>query len=194
MNKLLIIGAFALMVIAQWFVPGKMILDQENALTEGTPYKFRTSPIDPNDPLRGKYISLRYEMDKAPLVGTATIKWEDQVYVYIEEDAEGFAKATKASKVKLETEQDYILATAHNSYIETDTVYFNLHFNRFYVEESKALPAEKLVNQANRDSLLANCYGLVYVKNDVAVLENVFVNNMPIKEYVETELKKNAGK
>lgn len=191
MNKLLIIGAFVVMVLAQWFVPGKMILNQEAALTQGTAYKFKTRPIDPSDPLRGKYIALRYELDNAPLVGNQYIEWDDQVYVYLEKDAEGFAKATKASKTKLDTEQDYILATARNSH--TDTLHFTLPFTRFYMEESKALPAEKLVRQANSDSLVNNCYGLVYVKDNVAVLENVFVNNTPIKEYVETELKKNAN-
>lgn len=191
MNKALIIGGFVVMVLAQWFVPGKMILDQEVALTQGVAYKFKTRPIDPSDPLRGKYVSLQYELDKAPLVGDPAINWEDQVYVYIEKDAEGFAKATKVSKTKLNTKQDYILATAQNVY--KDTLRFNLPFTRFYMEEGKAYPAEVLVRKANRDSLLANCYGLVYVKEHVAVLENVFVNNIPIKEYVETELKKNAS-
>lgn len=191
MNKLLITAVFALMVLVQWFVPGKMILDQESAITQGTAYKFKTAPVDPSDPLRGKYISLRYELTKAPIVGDPNISWEDKLYVYIENDAEGFAKATKASKTKLDTDQDYILVTARNSY--PDTVHFNLPFTRFYMEESKAYPAETLVRQANRDSLLDNCYGVVYVKNDIAVLENVFVNNTPIKEYVATELKKNAS-
>ncbi|WP_432412785.1 GDYXXLXY domain-containing protein [Rasiella sp. SM2506] len=191
MNKFLIIGVFVVMVVAQWFVPGKMILNQEATLSQGTAYKFKTKPIDPSDPLRGKYIALRYDMNKALLVGNQNINWDDQVYVYLEIDAEGFAIATKASKIKLDTEQDYILATARNS--NTDTVFFNLPFTRFYMEESKALPAEILVRQANRDSLLENCYGLVYVKENVAVLENVFVNNTPIKEYVATELKKNAS-
>jgi len=191
MNKLLIIVVFALMVLAQWFVPGKMILDQETASTEGTAYKFRTMPMDPSDPLRGKYISLRYELNKAPIVGDTLIAWGDQVYVYLKMDAKGFTKATKASKIKLDTEQDYIVATAQHVY--RDTVRFNLPFTRYYMEESKAYPAEILVRQANSDSLLDNCYGLVYVKNDVVVLENVFVNNTPIKEYVETELKKNAS-
>jgi uncharacterized membrane-anchored protein len=191
MNKVLIAGAFVVMVVAQWFVPGKMILDQEVALTEGVAYKFKTRPIDPSDPLRGKYILLQYELDKAPLVGDPAIDWEDQVYVYIEKDGEGFAKATKASKTNLNIAQDYILATARNNY--SDTVYFNLPFTRFYMEESKAYPAEILVRQANRDSLLDTSYGLVYVKDNVAVLENVFVNNIPIKEYVATELRKNAS-
>lgn len=191
MNKLLIIGVFALMVLAQWFVPGKMIVDQETALTQGTAYKFRTLPLDPNDPLRGKYISLRYELNKAPLVGKQNINWNEQVYVYLDKDAEGFAKATKASKIQLDTDQDYILATASNTY--KDTVHFKVPFNRFYMEESKAYPAEILVRQANRDSLLDNCYGLVYVKANVAVLENVFVNNTPIKEYVEAAIQKNAS-
>ncbi|HNC29170.1 MAG TPA: YbaK/EbsC family protein, partial [Cyclobacteriaceae bacterium] len=45
--KKLILPAFALMVLAQWAVPIKMIADSESVLTSGTEYKFRTEPVDP---------------------------------------------------------------------------------------------------------------------------------------------------
>ncbi len=50
---------FAVMCLAQWIVPGKMVYDSENTIAEGTLYKFKTAPVDPSDPLRGKYVTLR---------------------------------------------------------------------------------------------------------------------------------------
>ncbi|EDM43619.1 hypothetical protein SCB49_08513 [unidentified eubacterium SCB49] len=189
MNKIYLIIGFIIMVAAQWFVPGQMIVEQESVLTEGTAYKFKTRPIDPSDPLRGKYITLNFEMQKA-FTKDSTINYGDALYVCLKNDADGFAKATIASKEKLDNKLDYIKVEAN--YYFQDTISFRVPFNTFYMEESKAYPAETLVRQANRDSILNNCYGLVYVKDDRAVLENVLINDEPIKDYVERHIKENT--
>lgn len=189
MTKTFLIVGFIVMVAAQWFVPGQMIVEQERVLTEGTAYKFRTMPIDPSDPLRGKYINLNFEMRRA-FTKDSTIAYTDDLFVYIKNDVDGFAKATIASKEKLAIDQDYIKVTASSYY--RDTINFRVPFNRFYMEESKAYPAEVLVRRANRDSLIDNIYGLVYIKDDRAVLENVMINDEPIKDYVAKHLKENT--
>ncbi len=60
-TKKLLLVAFILVALAQLYVPTKMILNRENVLANGTDFKFRTAPIDPNDPFRGKYVNLQYE-------------------------------------------------------------------------------------------------------------------------------------
>ncbi|MDC8005708.1 GDYXXLXY domain-containing protein [Aureisphaera galaxeae] len=184
MNKLVVIFGFLVMVGAQWFVPANMIYQQEGALVEGTPYKFKTRPVDPSDPFRGKYIVLNYELSSfAPV--DSTLQFNEYVYVYIEEGEDGFAKATEVSPYPLDTEQDFVKAEYQYSY--NQRVNFNLPFDRFYMEESKARPAEDAVRDVNRnrDSLSPVCYALVYVKEDVAVLENVFIGETSIQEFVE---------
>ena len=52
---------FGLLVAAQLYVPASMILGRENTIKAGKEFQFRVAPIDPNDPLRGKYIRLDYE-------------------------------------------------------------------------------------------------------------------------------------
>jgi len=187
MNKLLITIGFLIMVAAQWYVPGIMILDQENALTDGTAYKFKTQPIDPNDPFRGKYVWLNYEM--ASVKSTDSL-WEyrEPIYVYIKTGADGYAEATQASKTLLDTDQDYVKADA--GYYQNEVIYFELPFDRFYMEESKALDAERGIRRTRlggRDSLAPVCYALVYVKEDIAVLDNVFIGDVSVKEFVEKE-------
>ena len=59
--KKMIMVLFAVMCLAQWIVPGKMVYDSENTIAEGTLYKFKTAPIDPSDPMRGKYITLKFQ-------------------------------------------------------------------------------------------------------------------------------------
>jgi len=187
MNKLLITLGFITMVAAQWFVPGKMISDQENALTDGTPYKFKTQPIDPNDPFRGKYVWLNYEMG---VVKSTDSVWERKqpIYVYIKTNADGYAEATEVSKTLLDTDQDYVKADA--GYYYNQELHFELPFDRFYMEESKALDAEKGIRRTQlrgRDSLAPICYALVYVNDDVAVLDNVFIGDVSLKDFVEKE-------
>jgi uncharacterized membrane-anchored protein len=177
------------MVAAQWFVPGQMILEQESVLKDGTAYKFKTMPIDPSDPLRGKYINLNFEMQRA-FTKDSMIDYGNDLYVYLKNDADGFAKATIASREKLDLKQDYIKVEA-NYYFE-DSISFRVPFNTFYMEESKAYPAEVLVRRANRDSVIDNIYGLVYVKDDRAVLDNVMIDDEPIKDYVAKHIKKDT--
>ena len=152
MNKsILITIGFIIIVLAQWLVPAQMILEQEKVLTEGTPYKFRTRPIDPTDPLRGKYITLFYEVNKAKAIDSTHFGWGDDIYVYIENDTAGFAKATHISATKLETSQDYVIAQARGTY--NDNVNFDLPFDTFFMDENKAYDAEVYVRRLNRDSL-----------------------------------------
>ena len=184
MNKILITIGFFAMLLAQWFVPGSMIYQQEAVLKDGTSYKFRTQPIDPNDPFRGKYIFLNYEMDRVHK-SDSTIKRGDLMYVYIEKDSLGFAQATHASKKQLDIKQDYVKVEAYSTYY--DSLRFTLPFNVYYMDEDKAYDAEVAVRIATRDSLANNCYGLVYIKGERAVLADVFVDDVPIKDFVEKD-------
>ncbi len=175
---------FVLVAIAQLFVPAQMILGEEIILDTGTAYKFRTQPIDPSDPFRGKYIVLRYEMNTA---ASGDSLWErrEDVYVYLKKDSLGFAELAKVSKIPLAIENDYVVAKASWYDRNKGEVHFNLPFDRFYMEESKAKPAEDAFRNAQRDSLPNNTYGLVYIKDGDAVLKDVLINEIPIADYVE---------
>ncbi|WP_452601404.1 GDYXXLXY domain-containing protein [Pontimicrobium sp. MEBiC06410] len=175
---------FVLIALVQLFIPIQMILGQETILDSGTAYKFRTEPIDPTDPFRGKYITLRYNINSAITPDTTWLR-QDDVYVYIKKDSLGFAQLTQVSKKPLPVKEDYVIAKASWYNYNTNTLRFNLPFNRFYMEESKAKPAEEAHREAQRDTIPNNTYALVYVKEGDAVLKNVIINKVPIADYVE---------
>ncbi len=190
MKTLHIYIIFIIVVLAQLFIPAKMILDQEDVLETGTVYKFKTQPVDPSDPFRGKYITLNYDIDSAE---TKDDSWErdDNAYLYLELDSLGFAKVDTISKQKLIAKKDFIQIKI-NRFDDKNwnkntgyKVYFNLPFNRFYMEEAKAKPAEDVYRNAQRDSLPNNIYGSVYIKDGKAVLQDVIVNDVSIAKYVE---------
>ena len=182
MNKtiatFLLFGLFVL----QLLVPAQMIYQQEDTLKVGTPYKFKTQPIDPSDPFRGKYITLDYALNSFE---TNEDGWDDyhgMAYVYLKKDTLGFAEVKTVSKIPLPIDYDYVVAESNYNY--NCTIYFDLPFDRFYMNENKAYDAEISVRKAQQDTS-KTCYGLVYVKDGVGVLDEVYIDAIPIKEYVE---------
>ncbi|WP_299526347.1 GDYXXLXY domain-containing protein [Winogradskyella sp.] len=176
---------FVIVVLVQLFVPAKMIFDREDILKTGTVYKFKTRPVDPSDPFRGKYITLNYEMDSAE---SKDITWQrgEKILVYIESDSLGYAKVYDVSKDQLGTDKDYIEAKVIWNNGKSNTVNFELPFDRFYMEESKAKPAEDIYREYNTQRNANNdTYALVAIKNGEAVLKNVYINDNPIRYYIE---------
>ena len=93
----------------------------------------------------------------------------------------------KAISKEVPEDPDYLKLKSnwYNAYEKR--VEFSLPFNEFYMNETKAYDAEVAHANAQRDSLPNTTYALVYVLNGGAVLENVFINEVPIGEYVENE-------
>lgn len=182
MNKSIYISLLFLLFAAQIFVPAQMVYQQEDALDTGTAYKFKTQPIDPSDPFRGKYIVLNYEMDSFETTEEGWSDYRGNVFVYLKTDLEGFATVKTVSKTLLDTSDDYF--TAESTYNYNGEVNFDIPFNRFYMNENKAYDAEVSVRKAQRDTT-SICYGLVYVKDGAAVLDNVFIDDKSIQEFVE---------
>lgn len=185
MKKYLFI-IFLVVAIAQLFVPAQMILNKENVLTTGAEYKFNTQPIDPNDPFRGKYITLRYRLNSAATTDTTWQRKQD-IYVYLTTDDKGFAAVDTVSATLLDRQSDYVVGSVQWYYKQKGKVHFNLPFNRFYMNEYKAKPAEDAYRKAQRDSLPDNTYALVAVSDGDAVLKDVFIDDVPIADYIEQE-------
>lgn len=177
---------FILVAAIQLMAPAKMIFDQQSAIDKGKAYKFLTQPIDPNDPFRGKFIRMNYQINNYK---TKVNDWDrnSEIYVYIK-DSLGYAKLDTVTKDKLKNRQDYIKAKLIWYNKNENQVNFNILNDRFYMEESKAKPAEDLVRDEQRDSTTNNStYALIYIKNGTSVLKDVFVNDVPIKNLINDQ-------
>ncbi|MEO5789940.1 GDYXXLXY domain-containing protein [Gelidibacter sp.] len=185
MKSIHIFSIFVVVVLAQLFVPAQMILDQENTIARGTAYKFRTQPVDPSDPFKGKYIYLNYDISFAATNDTTWVT-NAPIYITFKTDSLGFAMVKDVSKDDPKA-GDYLKTkvTWYNRF--DNSVGFSFPFNEFYMNETKAYDAELAHAQAQRDSLPNNTYALVYVLKGKAVLDNVFINDIPIADYVEKE-------
>ena len=65
-------------------------------------------------------------------------------------------------------------------------VHFDLDFDRYYMDEYKAKPAEDLYRKNNRrNDSLNTTYALVAIKDGEAVLKDVLINEKSIKDHIE---------
>ncbi len=182
MKTIYVFIGFMVIALIQIFIPSQMIWQQEDVLTSGKAYKFKTRPIDPSDPFRGKYITLDYDMNSFAIADSSFV-YGDKILIYIEKDSTGFAKAIQVSKKPLANDRDYVVAKVTDNYNEV--VNFELPFDRFYMEESKAKDAERAYIHKNTDSLKENVYALVHVKDGRSVLKDVIIDGISIQDYVE---------
>jgi len=181
--KSLIVALFFIMIIAQWFVPLSMVVEQENVLTNGRLFKFKTEPIDPSDPFRGKYITLRFAESTFLAEQSMEFQSGEDVYVEIKENEYGFAII---QSVSCNTPVNSLsIVKAKVGYADSGgSVDIQYPFDKFYLEESKAADAERAYWEANSDSTQV-AYALVAIKNGTAALKDVIINEKSVVDLVK---------
>lgn len=178
------------MCIIQWFLPAKMIYQHEDVINSGTAFSFKTAPIDPNDPFRGKYIYLNYDFTEIITDSVQQWKQGENVFVTIKKNPDGFAVPDKISKEEPVSQINYVRATI--GYVFNDgSKKVNIHypFDRFYVEEFIAPTAETVYAESQTDSTSIS-FALVKIKNGQAVVEDVFINDTSIIQLVKDKMNK----
>ena len=181
-TKRYLFGIFIAVALLQAFVPLKMVYDSEMTERHGMVYKFRTAPIDPTDPFRGKYVALNFDINSYPTIDTTWVPG-NQVNLLLGKDREGFAVIKNISREKPDSGIDYITATVAFNY--GGKLQFDLPFDTFYMNENKAAEAESSYREYNRKKDARPAYALVAVKDGNAVLKDVIIDGVPIREYVE---------
>ena len=192
MYKKYLFHIFILIALIQLAIPVKSIYDQEQILAHGKEFKFRTAPVDPNDPFRGKYIALRFKENTINVAPYEKWKQGDEIYAHINEDKNGFAQLTYASKAKPTNHKHYIVAKIRRVKTSMDEknnitnieISIQYPFDRFYMEESKAKAAEDLYRKSTADQKKIT-YALVNVKKGKATLKDVMIDGVSIQKLVE---------
>lgn len=178
---------FIVVVLIQLYVPAKMVWDSNAVITSGETFKFKTQPIDPNDPFRGKYVVLNYEADNITIEDEVDFEIYEPVYVTLQKDDLGFAVIKTVSKTAPNNTSNYVIATIDQVVPkkgDSTKIYVEYPFDRFYMEEHKAKPAEQTVAESSREEG-KTAYAIVKVKNGQAVIEDVMIDGVSVKEIVE---------
>lgn len=186
-NKYLLLIAFVFVAFAQIYVPASMILEREDILATGKTFKFRTNPVDPNDPMRGKYITLGFDENNYTIQGEQQFMQGENIFVHLKEDLDGFVEIKNLSSEKPGEDIDFVKAEIWyiNYQNDTSNISINYPFDRYYMEESKAPQADTIYSESLSDTTTIT-YAVVKIKNGEAVLEDVMIDGISIKDLVDS--------
>ena len=185
MKKLqLLLIFFSVLSVFQLAVPVWMIASREMTLWDGKQFRFRTAPVDPYDVFRGRYVALQFEQNSAPVPANEKLVMNQKVYAQLVEDEHGFARIAEVTAN----------APSGNGYVEcrvnslTDSlVYLQFPFDRYYMDEKLAPAAEAAYREHSRGEV-QDVYVTVRVKDGNAVLEELYIEGMPIREFLRKGL------
>ena len=185
MNKNIILVLFAILCAVQLALPLKTVIDKQELLNEGATYRFRLQPVDPVDPFRGRYITLRFadRTYKYPSGQKSEVTRGDKIYVELTVDKDGFAMP---SLISTEIPEGlYIEAKVQRNNWRKNKTFIDYPFDRFYMQEEKAKRAETITRRLRSDSIVA--YAEVVISNGEGVLKDVKVGKKSLQDVINEE-------
>lgn len=184
MNRWLLMGAFGVLAMAQWAAPASMIYQHEAALTQGEPIKIKCQPIDPADPFRGRYVTINLDLGAPRLPEGEALLAPEKRWVTLEPDEEGFYRWGVAHAERpasgVYTQAEVWMGWQNDG----ESLQAVQPLDRFYMNEWRAPEAEAAYFDAMRETP-ANCYVLVRVRNGLMVFEELYLDGLPIGEYLQ---------
>lgn len=198
MNLRLRLIALAALGVVQVAAAGWSIARYESTLSSGTPHKIHVAPVDPADAFRGRYVAVRPSIRMARPIDPeterllfATQAHEGTVYVVLETDAEGFARA-RYVMADPPMRGDYLKIERVSTVWETDpgqpgrskAIGYELGFafDRYYMNEAAASAAEQRYIEATRRGSRTGAWLTVRVKNGIGVIDGLFIDGVPIEQ------------
>ena len=171
---------FILVALAQLSVPAVLAWGRIQTLAHGRAWKFKTAPVDPEDAIRGRYIRLSYAIEE--FAQSERVNWKSPIYVALKEGADGFAQIDHISQTPI-TGDNVVQADA-GGWSESDHIQMiALPFRTYWVTEKIAPQAEQAYrNNSTRKN--QNAFVRVRVRNGDAALEQLYIDNQPLVDYL----------
>lgn len=182
-TKQLLWALFGVLCVVQVVVIALGIMRYERILKEGEVFYFKVLPLDPYDPFRGRYVTLRFEnANKAPLAEGETLEEQIKGYALLEHHEKG--DRIKEIHFKKPVQGDFlevnVYSTTYAKKGDSNTVYFSLPFDRFYMREDIAPKAEKVLRIRSGVSVKAK----LRVQDGKGVIEDLMVEQTPLSQFV----------
>lgn len=184
MDQRLRLALFTVVALVQLAVAGGAILRSELALRTGEAFRFRIQPVDPVDAFRGRYVAIRFAIDRAPVADDLELRHKKRVFAPIEIDADGFAILGRAD-VDPPVGGPYLRLRATGIYPDEEGnrfVWVSMPFRRYYMDEDLAPKAERAVWGGRRGQREA--FVSIRVRDGVGVIEELYVDGVPIHRWL----------
>ncbi|WP_341878016.1 GDYXXLXY domain-containing protein [Defluviitalea saccharophila] len=178
-----LLAVFIVIAVIQLAIPLSMIIRREITLSRGEVYKFQVEPVDPYDPFRGRYVDVRLKNDALIVSKDFESRPGQKVFVTLDKDQKGYAKF---AGIQLEKpKQGNYFATKILYSFEDDygkqEIHVEIPFDRYYMEEKLAPKAEQVYREE-----IDNAYLTIRFLKGFGVVEQLFINEMPIEDYLLT--------
>lgn len=195
--------AFAAIIV---LIPVYVAISSQNVLNNGKLYKFKPLAYDPFDPFRGKFLRVNYDTSGIPT--EFDFAEGETVYVSVAKDKQGFAFFEEAFKEPPKG-KDYIESKIAWSGMGTDrrlemiermddpdfeiseedvrqrvSIEIPDNLGKYFINEDDALNAEKVLAKHRE-----NAYIAVRILDGQARLENIYVFNQPMLDYLAKKSK-----
>lgn len=176
LNKKINIILFAIVVFIQLAIVSYIALNSEQILNNGKTIKMKLEPVDPVDPFRGHYIFLNFE-NTIEVKNNNNWLYRQPCFAIMEEDSNGFYVIKDITKTEPVGDIVYFKSFVRNIG-GNDSTKLSVHipFNRFYMEENKAKEIDKIMRNANRDSL--NTYIIIKYKDGELLVKDLIVEKL----------------
>lgn len=175
----------ALGIAAQFAALSSILVKREMILRYGEVHRFKTAPVDPYDPFRGRYVALGFDIESKPIETPRVFYYDQYCYAQLGADSNGFATVEALFSEKPEG-GSYIKTQIRYSYASNETSYLiKLPFDRFYMPEKLAPEAERAYQKANRRGDTQSAAAVVRVWRGDAVIQDLEINGVPILEYLK---------
>lgn len=193
MKRKIILSIFIIATIFQLIVLGSSVVRYENILSTGKVWKFEIQPVDPYDILRGRYVRLGFKKQEAKAssdLSNLQSYYRVNGFVILETNDEGFTQPKLATSEQPDETDSWIKCQLTKNYKNINTVRVNYPFDRFFMNEKLAPEADKLLRR-NSDIMKNNqVYITVRLKDGIGIIENLFIDNTPISEFIRSKMGK----
>lgn len=183
-RRTLRLALLALVFVAQLGYPAYLLARHERTLAAGETLRFACRMTDAAVALRGHYIVL----DCPPLCVSTPPGQRflsgDPIYVGFARDETGPARPVTVSRER--PDQGTYLRTRAAGWSEAKGVAIDLPFRRYYLGEDLAAVAAQSF-AASGDNVELEARIDVRVRNGRAVLEELYLGGLPVREYLERE-------
>lgn len=199
--KTWLIVAFALVALAQLFVPYKMISSQAEIAQTGNEFKFKIRHNRWGATIRGNFILLQFEADKFKIKDKKEWENNQSVYVTFDKDSLGFARVHTVTKEKPLDSKDWVKARAFLNirdstnnkrararslinYIDYSYLQLNYPFSKYYVEDTNTIGVERTLSEKMGDSL-CNFTLDVKIREDQFLAGDLKLDSVSFRDFVK---------
>ena len=180
--KILRLGIFILIAIAQLSVPAMMAWGRVQTLARGRVWKLKTAPIDPVDAVRGRYVFLHFDAEDA-YRQAEQLKSIDSVYAILKEGPDGFATVDHLSSSP--NPGDSAMKVEPGGFWDNEQrIVFP--FRYFWVTEKNAPAAEKAYRENSKRGQ-QNAFVTVRIRDGDSALEQLYIDNQPLTDYLRAQ-------